>query len=111
LEIDKTDIVITKHRVSAFYRTPLDLILRNKNINSILIAGAATDLSVSNAVRDAHDRDYQVTILADCCVAANQEDHETTLLSLKNNRKCEKCLRSILMKVGLNTKRFFNHAG
>ena len=83
IDIKKDDIILTKHRVNAFYATPLDLILKNNKINSILVAGVATDLTVSNAVRDAHDRDYQVTILADCCAAANNEDHKTALLSLK----------------------------
>ncbi len=83
IDVKEDDIILTKYRVSAFYGTPLDLILKNNNIDSILVAGVATDLAVSNVVRDAHDRDYQVTILADCCAAANNEDHETALLSLK----------------------------
>jgi len=83
IDVKDSDIILTKHRVNAFYGTPLDLILKNNKISSILVAGVATDLAVSNAVRDAHDRDYQVTILEDCCAAANGEDHETALLSLK----------------------------
>lgn len=83
IDVKEKDIILTKHRVNAFYATPLDLILKNNNIHLILVAGVATDLAVSSAVRDAHDRDYQVTILADCCVAANNKDHETALLSLK----------------------------
>jgi nicotinamidase-related amidase len=83
IDVKDNDIILTKHRVSIFYSTPLDLILKNNNINSILIAGVSTDLAVSNAVRDAHDRDYQVTILEDCCAASNKEDHESALLSLK----------------------------
>ena len=83
IDVNENDIILTKHRVNAFYATPLDLILKNNKIESILVAGVATDLAVSNFVRDAHDRDYNVTILADCCAAANNEDHETALLSLK----------------------------
>ncbi len=82
LNINEDDIIITKHRVSAFYSTPLDLILKNNRIDSIFVAGVATDLAVSNSVRDAHDRDYNVTILTDCCAAANDEDHKNALLSL-----------------------------
>jgi nicotinamidase-related amidase len=83
IDVKENDIILTKHRVNAFHATPLDLILKNNKIDSLLVAGVATDLAVSNAVRDAHDMDYQVTILADCCAAANNEDHETALLSLK----------------------------
>lgn len=83
IDVDKNDIVVTKHRVNALHATPLNLILRNNEVDSILVAGVATDLAVSSLVRDAHDRDYQVTILEDCCAAANKEDHEAALLSLK----------------------------
>ncbi len=81
--VKDSDVILTKHRVSAFYGTPLDLILKNNKIDSILVAGVATDLAVSNMVRDAHDKDYNVTILADCCAAANEEDNKSALLSLK----------------------------
>ncbi len=83
IEVKENDVILTKHRVNAFHATPLDLILKNNAIDSLLIAGVATDLAVSSTVRDAHDRDYHITILADCCAAANKEDHETALLSLK----------------------------
>mgnify|MGYP001579318759 CR=1 FL=1 len=75
--------VIVKHRVNAFHATALDLILRTRNIRELYIAGVATDLAVESAARDAHDRDYRVTILSDCCAAANDEDHARSLTVLK----------------------------
>lgn len=83
LDVQDNDLVITKHRVSPFYGTPLQSILNNNQIESIYIAGVATDLAVESAARDAHDRDFNVTIIEDCCAAANSEDHQTSLLSLK----------------------------
>jgi len=83
IDVKEDDIVLTKHRVSSFYATSLDLILKNNKIDSIFIAGVATDLAVSSTVRDAHDRDYQTTIISDCCAAANDEDHQSALLSIK----------------------------
>lgn len=73
------ETVLTKHRVSAFFGTPLDLILRTNGIREILLCGVATDLAVQAAARDAHDRDYAVTVVSDCCGAANDEDHEASL--------------------------------
>lgn len=70
---------IIKHRVSAFYGTPLDLMLRIAGIQEVLICGVATDLAVQSASRDAHDRDYAVTIVSDCCAAASEEDHDQAL--------------------------------
>jgi len=70
---------ILKHRVSAFYGTPLDLILRNAGITELLIAGVATDLAVQSTTREAHDRGYSVTVIGDCCASSNDRDHEDSL--------------------------------
>jgi len=74
------EIVLTKHRVSAFFSTSLDLILRSQRIHEVVVCGVATDLAVQATARDAHDRDYVVTIASDCCIAANEQDHEAALL-------------------------------
>lgn len=71
--------VITKRRVSAFYDTGLHAYLQSQNIIDVTIIWVATDLAVESAVRDAHDRDYNVTVVSDCCIAGNMEDHEKSL--------------------------------
>lgn len=70
---------IIKHRVSGFYGTALDLILRTYGVKDIFVCGVATDMGVQTTARDGHDRDYNVTVIRDCCIAANDEDHEQTL--------------------------------
>ncbi len=77
-----TDIIVVKNRVNAFYQTNLNLILQNNNIKDIEVCGVATDLAVSSFVRDAHDRDYNVTILEQCCAAATYEDHKNSIAIL-----------------------------
>ena len=77
------DSVLTKHRISAFYNTPLDTVLRVQGVGHVFLAGVATDLAVQSAARDAHDRDYVITVMADCCAAANEEDHESSLKTLQ----------------------------
>jgi nicotinamidase-related amidase len=69
------EIVITKSRMSPFCATPLAIVLRSLGIQSVLLGGAATDLAVESAARDAHDRDFEVTVAADCCIAASDDDH------------------------------------
>lgn len=76
------DIVLTKHRVSAFFGTTLDEQLRLLGITHLIIGGVATDLAVESAARDAHDRDYRVTIASDLCAAASDEDHASALTTL-----------------------------
>lgn len=78
---------LTKHRVSAFFGTALDIILRTYGVNSIVVAGCATDLAVQSAIREAHDRDYQCTVVSDCCIAANDRDHEDALRLLSKPSK------------------------
>ncbi|MCW9035163.1 MAG: cysteine hydrolase [Rhodospirillales bacterium] len=74
--------VIVKNRVSAFFGTSLDIMLKHTGTNKIGIMGVATDMAVQATARDAHDRDLQVEIIADCCAAADQEDHDQTLRML-----------------------------
>jgi nicotinamidase-related amidase len=78
---------IIKHRVSAFYGTPLELLLRNNNVSELFICGVATDLAVQAAARDAHDRDFDVTVVEDCCGAANEADHTNSLVPLRKIAK------------------------
>lgn len=63
--INKTDadFLVTKHRVSAFYATALEAILRVLKVDTLLLGGVATDLVVQSTAREAHDRDYRVVVL------------------------------------------------
>lgn len=76
------ETVLVKHRVSAFYQTSLELLLRTQRINNVVVAGCATDLAVQSSVRDAHDRDFSCVVAADSCIAANDDDHMQTLRCL-----------------------------
>jgi biuret amidohydrolase len=80
---EEGESVIIKHRISAFYGTNLEILLRAHAIDEIYIVGVATDLAVESAARDAHDRDYSVTVISDCCVAASDADHLNSCKTLK----------------------------
>ena len=73
------ECVITKRRISAFHATELDLVLRTLGVDELFIAGVSTDLAVEAAVRDAHDRDYQVNVLENCCAAADDAAHAAAM--------------------------------
>lgn len=74
--------VLVKHRVSAFYGTPLEAILRTYGVKKLIVAGCATDVAVQAAARDAHDRDFACIVAADCCIAATEDDHQQALRML-----------------------------
>ena len=78
----QTDTVITKHRVSAFYNTDLETLLRAQHIDTLVLCGVATNMAVEHTARDAHDRDYRVVILTDACEAASDTANNATFASL-----------------------------
>ena len=75
----EADFLITKHRVSVFYATSLEAILRTLKVDTVLLGGVATDIAVQSAAREAHDRDYRVLVLEDLCGAGGEEDHTQAL--------------------------------
>lgn len=79
LSVTAEDFIVIKPRVSIFYGTPLESLLRAQHIQHLFLCGVSTNMAVEAAAREAHDRDYRVTVLADCCAAANPQFHEQAL--------------------------------
>lgn len=69
------DFDIVKHRVSPFYATALEAILRAHRIERIVMSGVSTNGVVHSGAREAHDRDYEVVILEDCCAGVTADEH------------------------------------
>jgi nicotinamidase-related amidase len=83
MDVQSHDIIITKHRVSALYGTDLEVILRGNNTSEVIVCGVSTSFVVESTVRELHDRDYKVTVIADACNAATQEAHDASLQNLE----------------------------
>lgn len=77
-----SDFVIVKHRVSPFYNTDLELLLRRHGIQRIYCSGVSTQAVVQATVRDAHDRDFEVVLLEDCCAAHSEAEHSNSVASI-----------------------------
>ena len=73
------DIIVTKHRVSAFAGTDLDMILRAKEIETVVLLGIATSGVVLSTLLEACDADYRVVVIADCCADMDAELHGNLL--------------------------------
>lgn len=69
------DFDIVKHRVSPFYATSLEAILRANGIERVILCGVSTNGVVHSGAREAHDRDYDVVILEDCCAGVTADEH------------------------------------
>jgi len=76
------DFDIVKHRVSPFYGTSLEPILRARGIARLILSGVSTNGVVHTCVREGHDRDYECIVLEDCCAGATAEEHERALFCL-----------------------------
>jgi len=69
------DIVVTKHRVNAFAGTDLEMILRAKDIDTLIMFGIATSGVVLSTLLHASDSDFRVFVISDCCADLDRELH------------------------------------
>jgi nicotinamidase-related amidase len=77
------DIDIVKHRVSPFYATSLEAVLRAQGVQRIYCSGISTNAVVQATVREGHDRDYEIVVLEDACCALSAEEHEGAIRGLQ----------------------------
>jgi nicotinamidase-related amidase len=69
------DVIVTKRRVSAFTGSDLEVVLRSFGIQHLILTGIATAGVILSTVREAADKDYRLTVLADCCADGDEEVH------------------------------------
>ncbi len=71
--------VITKHRYSGFYATNLDITLRAKGIQTVILTGTATNNCVDGTGRDAFYNGYYAVMVSDATAASSEALHESAL--------------------------------
>ncbi|MFF3545727.1 cysteine hydrolase family protein [Streptomyces platensis] len=69
------DIVVTKRRASAFSGSDLDVVLRARGIDSLVLTGIATSGVVLHTLCQANDQDFGLTVLADACLDTDPGVH------------------------------------
>jgi len=79
LEVDSSDIIVTKHRVDAFFGTDLAMILQARDVHTLVLFGIATSGVVLSTLLQASDADYQIVVIADCCADLDIKLHEVLL--------------------------------
>jgi ureidoacrylate peracid hydrolase len=70
------DYLIPKHRWSAFHGTYLDLALRTRKADTLVLMGGSTDVGVASTAFAARDLDYNLVIVSDACTSPEQDNHD-----------------------------------
>lgn len=81
LKPETDDWIIANPKVSAFASSDLDEKLRSAGIDTVVLLGVATNISVESTGRSAGDLGYRVVVVEDACAAADQATHDATMAS------------------------------
>jgi nicotinamidase-related amidase len=75
--------VIDKPGKGAFYQTDLELMLKNRGVDTLFVCGVTTEVCVNTTVREANDRGFRCIVLSDCCGSYFPEFHAAGLAMIK----------------------------
>ncbi len=73
------DIIVNKHRYSAFINTRLDSVLRTLKTETLIMTGVSTNVCVESTARHGYMLDYNIVFVEDACAAYSAKAHEMTL--------------------------------
>jgi len=79
LRPDDEDYFVLKPMHSAFYQTPLDLLLRELGASSVILSGLATNSCILCTAHDANMRNLNIIVPRDCCTARTAREHKQAL--------------------------------
>ena len=74
-----SDLEVTKRQWGAFYGTDLELQLRRRGIDTIVLCGISTNIGVESTARNAWELGFSLVIAEDACSAASVEQHQNSL--------------------------------
>lgn len=90
-ELSPADLSVEKIAYSAFYMSRLEWLLRRAGITHLVVGGIVTNGGVASTVRDAHVRDFQITVLQDGCAAFEQRLHDHNIAALSGIAEIASC--------------------
>ncbi len=70
---------MTKRQWGAFYGTDLELQLRRRGIDTIILCGISTNIGVESTARNAWELGFNLVIAEDACSAASAEQHQSSM--------------------------------
>jgi biuret amidohydrolase len=72
--VERNDVILEKPRYGAFHGTDLELILRSRDVDTVIITGIATNVCCETTAREASVRDFRVFFLSDATATSAIED-------------------------------------
>jgi nicotinamidase-related amidase len=82
LAISESDIVVVKHRWSAFFATDLDLVLRRSGIRTVVLTGVQTPNCIRATANDATSLDYRCIVVSDGTASATSRIQDANLADM-----------------------------
>lgn len=73
------DVIVDKYNWGAFFGTNLDLHLRRRGIEMLIVGGLVTNVGVDTTMRQAQERGYEQILVEDATAAMTMEEHDYTL--------------------------------
>lgn len=83
-ELGVADAAVEKVNFSAFYMSRLEWVLARAGIRRLLVSGIVTNGGVASTIRDAHVREFEVTLLSDACAAFDRRVHDVAVEALRS---------------------------
>jgi ureidoacrylate peracid hydrolase len=91
---------VPKHRWSAFHGTYLDLALRTRGADTIILCGGSTDVGIAATAFAARDLDYNLVIVSDACTSPEEDNHRQLMTRvfprMARVRTCDEVLRMLV---------------
>ncbi|MFA5236178.1 MAG: isochorismatase family cysteine hydrolase [Bacilli bacterium] len=83
LKVSQKDYLVPKRRYSGFFQTDLDLLLRELNVDTVIMTGLHTHMCVRHTSADAYQLEYQVVVASDATDSFTEEDYKNGIRYLK----------------------------
>jgi nicotinamidase-related amidase len=106
LRPDNEDYFVLKPMHSAFYQTPLEILLKYLGVHSLILSGLATNICIICTAHDANMRGFQLFVPADCSAARTSKEHRQAIQHIQAMTKA-----NVALSASLRLERLVETAG